>query len=131
MVLICANDPPPRRVFCFRLPFERKCILAGDVTVHEGRPRPWTLATAKMELVTPLSQRNGECPMTSREGLIARQEDAIVRLHEDTQSVPEHPDESRATDNDKCVNLSEEIIADNLRMIAKLRGVIARVEDDD
>ncbi len=68
--------------------------------------------------------------MTSREGLIARQEDAIVRLHEDTQSVPEHPD-SRATDNDKCVNLSEEIIADNLRMIAKLRGVIARVEDDD
>ena len=60
--------------------------------------------------------------MTSREGLIARQEDAIVRLHEDTQSVPEHPDESRATDNDKCVNLSEEIIADNLRMIAKLRG---------
>ena len=69
--------------------------------------------------------------MISREGLIARQEDANVRLHEDIQSVPEHPDESRATDNDKCVNLSEEIIADNLRMIAKLRGVIARVEDDD
>ncbi|WP_192180044.1 hypothetical protein [Mesorhizobium amorphae] len=69
--------------------------------------------------------------MISREGPIARQEDAIVRLHEDIQSVPEHPGEIRANDNDKCVNLSEEIIADNLRMIAKLRGVIARVEDDD
>ncbi|CAN7677014.1 hypothetical protein [Mesorhizobium sp. LjNodule214] len=69
--------------------------------------------------------------MSTREDPIARHKDESVRLHEDTQSVQEHPDEIRAIDNDKCVNLSEEIIADNLRMIAKLKGVMARVEDDD
>ena len=69
--------------------------------------------------------------MSTRDDLIARHKDEIGRLHEDIQSVQEHPDEIRAIDNDKCVNLSEEIIADNLRRIATLKGVIARVEDDD
>ncbi|AMX99508.1 hypothetical protein AB0V79_06990 [Mesorhizobium ciceri] len=66
--------------------------------------------------------------MNRREDLIERYKGTIVRLYKDIEFVRLHPRELWGTDKDGRTDLAEEIIADNLRMIATFEGVLARVE---
>lgn len=69
--------------------------------------------------------------MSWREDLIARHKDTIIRLREDIEFVREHPHEHSVTEKDgKRVDLTEEVIADNLRMIATLERIITQTEAD-
>ncbi len=70
--------------------------------------------------------------MDWREKLIADHRAEIVRLREEIQQEQEKPGEIGLTLPDGTrVSLSDEIIADNLRMIAALERIIARVEAGD
>ncbi|TPK70776.1 hypothetical protein FJ527_28285 [Mesorhizobium sp. B2-4-18] len=65
-----------------------------------------------------------------RENLIANHKAEIVRLRNDIQFVRDTPAEIRAIEDGKFVNLSDEIIDDNLRMIEVLERIIAKTEAD-
>jgi hypothetical protein len=70
--------------------------------------------------------------MDWREKLIADHRAEIVRLREEIQQEQEKPGDIGLTLPDGTrVSLSDEIIADNLRMIAALERIIARVEAGD
>ncbi|AZO69986.1 hypothetical protein [Mesorhizobium sp. M1D.F.Ca.ET.043.01.1.1] len=70
--------------------------------------------------------------MDWRTNLIANHKAEIARLREEIRQEQENPGEIGSTMPDGTrVSLSDEIIADNLRMIATLEAIIARAEAGD
>ncbi|TIP18410.1 hypothetical protein [Mesorhizobium sp.] len=65
------------------------------------------------------------------EDIIAKYKDDIARLRADIEYVRAHPHEQSVTDKSGHHDLTEETIADDLRMIAEYERIIARIEAGD